>query len=102
MIRRPPRSTLFPYTTLFRSASACTRACDEIRVIRRSISRERGEDLCVGLRRGRGLPERRVQPQVVVERTKGREDLARVDARDFPQGSRTELEEYDRPVAAQD
>src|SRR5690349_22175093 len=23
MIRRPPRSTLFPYTTLFRSPSAC-------------------------------------------------------------------------------
>src|SRR5258708_8318680 len=23
MIRRPPRSTLFPYTTLFRSAPAC-------------------------------------------------------------------------------
>src|SRR5690349_23424615 len=27
MIRRPPRSTLFPYTTLFRS-SGCTGACD--------------------------------------------------------------------------
>src|SRR5260221_9631609 len=25
MIRRPPRSTLFPYTTLFRSASSFTR-----------------------------------------------------------------------------
>src|SRR2546430_12090102 len=25
MIRRPPRSTLFPYTTLFRSASVCRR-----------------------------------------------------------------------------
>src|SRR5258706_6681102 len=25
MIRRPPRSTLFPYTTLFRSATARTR-----------------------------------------------------------------------------
>src|SRR3712207_7084102 len=25
MIRRPPRSTLFPYTTLFRSTSASTR-----------------------------------------------------------------------------
>src|SRR5947207_6843540 len=25
MIRRPPRSTLFPYTTLFRSSMACTR-----------------------------------------------------------------------------
>src|SRR5438067_10034407 len=23
MLRRPPRSTLFPYTTLFRSASGC-------------------------------------------------------------------------------
>src|SRR2546428_7201961 len=27
MIRRPPRSTLFPYTTLFRSADAVSRAC---------------------------------------------------------------------------
>src|SRR2546425_7639855 len=26
MIRRPPRSTLFPYTTLFRSAACPTRA----------------------------------------------------------------------------
>src|SRR6266487_3787964 len=26
MIRRPPRSTLFPYTTLFRSPSRCTGA----------------------------------------------------------------------------
>src|SRR5258706_11567660 len=26
MIRRPPRSTLFPYTTLFRSRSALSRA----------------------------------------------------------------------------
>src|SRR5256885_6395453 len=28
MIRRPPRSTLFPYTTLFRSAVSVTRARD--------------------------------------------------------------------------
>src|SRR5205085_7675127 len=29
MIRRPPRSTLFPYTTLFRSLSTnCARECD--------------------------------------------------------------------------
>src|SRR2546430_4782084 len=26
MIRRPPRSTLFPYTTLFRSMSSCENA----------------------------------------------------------------------------
>src|SRR2546430_13499016 len=29
MIRRPPRSTLFPYTTLFRSRLAATRAAEE-------------------------------------------------------------------------
>src|SRR5258708_25883403 len=29
MIRRPPRSTLFPYTTLFRSASAAEQARDD-------------------------------------------------------------------------
>src|SRR3989442_3619915 len=28
MIRRPPRSTLFPYTTLFRSGAAPGRKCD--------------------------------------------------------------------------
>src|SRR5438270_6430043 len=28
MIRRPPRSTLFPYTTLFRSAGARTQAAE--------------------------------------------------------------------------
>src|SRR2546429_3658903 len=29
MIRRPPRSTLFPYTTLFRSLPACARRCQQ-------------------------------------------------------------------------
>src|SRR5258708_17433440 len=32
MIRRPPRSTLFPYTTLFRSGRAATRVEREVRV----------------------------------------------------------------------
>src|SRR5690349_22779306 len=36
MIRRPPRSTLFPYTTLFRShkAASCTRCQAPIKVRR--------------------------------------------------------------------
>src|SRR2546430_5935110 len=29
MIRRPPRSTLFPYTTLFRSRAVCNGGTDE-------------------------------------------------------------------------
>src|SRR3712207_8102395 len=34
MIRRPPRSTLFPYTTLFRSARLAHRFRDVVRVER--------------------------------------------------------------------
>src|SRR3989449_2909636 len=30
MIRRPPRSTLFPYTTLFRSLAACDERLDHV------------------------------------------------------------------------
>src|SRR3712207_8899924 len=37
MIRRPPRSTLFPYTTLFRSAPRSLRSSD-----RRARARRRG------------------------------------------------------------
>src|SRR2546422_8341187 len=35
MIRRPPRSTLFPYTTLFRSPSGASRGRALGRVVRR-------------------------------------------------------------------
>src|SRR5260370_26357401 len=34
MIRRPPRSTLFPYTTLFRSSSCRRRASSSLRRVR--------------------------------------------------------------------
>src|SRR2546430_11613127 len=33
MIRRPPRSTLFPYTTLFRSVSASAADGDPVRIL---------------------------------------------------------------------
>src|SRR3712207_7949358 len=33
MIRRPPRSTLFPYTTLFRSCWACQMACCKVMTV---------------------------------------------------------------------
>src|SRR3712207_6952752 len=34
MIRRPPRSTLFPYTTLFRSRTGLTQAGDSLKHFR--------------------------------------------------------------------
>src|SRR5258708_15549296 len=38
MIRRPPRSTLFPYTTLFRSFSGFNRTLDAINNVFRKFS----------------------------------------------------------------
>src|SRR5258708_32349906 len=48
MIRRPPRSTLFPYTTLFRSVdlwSSCCRRRERSRARGASVPRERSSDL---------------------------------------------------------
>src|SRR3989449_11433782 len=45
MIRRPPRSTLFPYTTLFRSGSPCPRrpsSCPDPGVPGEASGRRRG------------------------------------------------------------
>src|SRR3712207_7431862 len=56
MIRRPPRSTLFPYTTLFRSALAVRRVdglVDTALTPAGGALRPRGVDL-VGRGRGRG------------------------------------------------
>src|SRR3712207_8396711 len=44
MIRRPPRSTLFPYTTLFRSASE---ALDDLRLARQLGAQELDRDLAL-------------------------------------------------------
>src|SRR5256885_11996361 len=43
MIRRPPRSTLFPYTTLFRSGGDFARAV-EVALLARGALREAGLD----------------------------------------------------------
>src|SRR3982751_7058421 len=44
MIRRPPRSTLFPYTTLFRSAYAWSAVCLYLIVRALALRRRRSEE----------------------------------------------------------
>src|SRR2546430_10484608 len=44
MIRRPPRSTLFPYTTLFRSHKASDRSRQKLKPIHRGHRRLFGGD----------------------------------------------------------
>src|SRR3712207_8950953 len=43
MIRRPPRSTLFPYTTLFRSA----KEAEEMGMVNAVVAPDKLEDTCV-------------------------------------------------------
>src|SRR2546430_15858613 len=45
MIRRPPRSTLFPYTTLFRSRTPVVEACNEPIFHQYTLRVERRDDL---------------------------------------------------------
>src|SRR3712207_8378132 len=44
MIRRPPRSTLFPYTTLFRSPTRSGRSCSRLQSTVAGASREQRHD----------------------------------------------------------
>src|SRR2546427_7924753 len=56
MIRRPPRSTLFPYTTLFRSPRRCDEQPAQVGV--RGIACQRGPGL-----RNRGIDDRQISLQ---------------------------------------
>src|SRR3712207_7564019 len=73
MIRRPPRSTLFPYTTLFRSALQVDRAAHRVR----------GAGLVAGLPEERHDPHRLVpgRPLRVVGGVH-RQDVALADGED--------------------
>src|SRR3712207_1349635 len=62
MIRRPPRSTLFPYTTLFRSQ------CDDQRHAQRGERQGQRRRQPLGDERGDGLPAAEAHPQVPGDR----------------------------------
>src|SRR2546426_3480117 len=64
MIRRPPRSTLFPYTTLFRSQPLWTRPQQRVRDHTRHAETGRAPGRRVRPPVGTEQPERR-QPQLV-------------------------------------
>src|SRR3712207_8731336 len=73
MIRRPPRSTLFPYTTLFRSASGPSRMLARLPLsIRENLLRElavgeRGLAVGVVLEHGHSLHRRLGEADRLVE-----------------------------------
>src|SRR2546425_13110604 len=84
MIRRPPRSTLFPYTTLFRSprerGELAERRREVVRVVRRvrleTKGRERSTHALLDL--GRGEPKRARTEAHIVAHGAGEQLLVRV------------------------
>src|SRR3989442_6830740 len=86
MIRRPPRSTLFPYTTLFRS----------VRPRVGEDSSDYPSDIRRGNRRGLAPPERQFDAASVAdgrsgERGKALQEHSRPDGDDRPAGPRERL-----------
>src|SRR3712207_7488253 len=84
MIRRPPRSTLFPYTTLFRSLTA-------VRVAQRTSGEDSGDRRRpVGIGPGgerRHGPARRLErglvPQVLERRVRSEEHTSELQSRQY-------------------
>src|SRR2546430_12475116 len=71
MIRRPPRSTLFPYTTLFRSPRVVrllrTDVCGDHRRIGSHLARLAGRDHLPLVQHDNAVADAHDQPQVVLD-----------------------------------
>src|SRR3712207_8661692 len=66
MIRRPPRSTLFPYTTLFRSAGRrLARAAHDLEPDRGGAREGDGVDARIANERGADVPHARQQRECI-------------------------------------
>src|SRR3712207_8447308 len=73
MIRRPPRSTLFPYTTLFRSTSPLSLSTDDLDPA--AVERERGIFTEQALQSGK--------PPQVVEKMRSEEHTSELQSRQY-------------------
>src|SRR2546430_10469350 len=80
MIRRPPRSTLFPYTTLFRSAihAAGAYSCPNVRIRARAVATNTPPN---GAFRGFGAPQSLFAAELMVEHVAERLGVPSVDLR---------------------
>src|SRR5258706_500453 len=78
MIRRPPRSTLFPYTTLFRSA----RDGDVDVMARRAVSRGHDQVIVNDLARGERISQRLVKRVAPHARARVKGEIGRASCRE--------------------
>src|SRR5256885_11834956 len=99
MIRRPPRSTLFPYTTLFRSERYARRPCSPRTVRKGSFRRQRATPCA---RPGRA-PQRALRPPSFEPRVAPNATAAQIfGGRHATPAGRLELLQRKRLFAARD
>src|SRR3712207_9341612 len=97
MIRRPPRSTLFPYTTLFRSEPAVARAAHAARVLRRETHGPAAalDELLQPVRRRDGVTMATALRRIAaVDRVLHRVDAGHPDARSEEHTSELQSRQY--------
>src|SRR2546426_6961537 len=75
MIRRPPRSTLFPYTTLFRSRDSVEPPCERMKIRTLLV-----DDEALGRKRLRKLLESETDYELIGECCDGQEAVAAIQA----------------------
>src|SRR2546425_8057634 len=97
MIRRPPRSTLFPYTTLFRSGTASRRGYRGRRQQRHHHLRLQGLELPRVRGRRRHRLDARVERQRSEEHTSELQSLAYLVCRLLLEKKKKHKHEHERP-----
>src|SRR5690349_22719410 len=78
MTRRPPRSTLFPYTTLFRSEGSVQRRRPPVVARRQHVHRAEDDDGRVGVA---DRPQRRLGPRRPDEHDRSEEHTSELQSR---------------------
>src|SRR2546422_5475676 len=95
MIRRPPRSTLFPYTTLFRSHDLSWKTCEPRRLQRVDIAAPGSTLHIYNVHLGTAILERRHQAQrlatIVSDRHVGGPKLVLGDFNEWMRGLATKM-----------
>src|SRR3712207_8449650 len=84
MIRRPPRSTLFPYTTLFRSDGGADQGFEGVGLdVGRALDRDVAHAVAADDQQSIGVGQRRAAPEAEVDVVRSEEHTSELQSRQY-------------------